>query len=585
MNKDNGRRASLLATCAELFVVIISVLAIILWLSNYYSAKRIVPAIDGDFGLTAMLGKSIQENGLKGYVWNSQIGYPDVSALFDTPFIDLAYLFEFWGVIKITKNYMIATYYLYFLSYSLAALTTWILLKYLDIPRPIRIVLSIAYAFAPYHFMRGMGHPTLSNYYILPLSILVVLITYKEKFKYVLPERYGFKQKLSFLCLLCLIGMQNVYYAFFSMLMVLVVVIYKMIYNKTLKPLFQEMGVFVIQAVAFILSLSPKLIYSYKYGMNEYAGIRLPLETEMYALKIIQLLLPPSYTRFSWLQRIVDEYRSTAFNINENALASLGVVAGSGFLLACVLFCYRYAKNEIRSSSLDQNLDILIVLLLILVLYSIPGGFGDIFSRLIMPELRCLNRVSILIAALSITILAIFIKKLLWQIKYKWALILISSALVIVGIYIDLPERNPDNWNVAAETQDEMYREFFATVEEKVGTGAAVYQLPFMEFPEAAPIINMQSYSHFKGYIYTDTIKWSYGGMKGRNLTAQKLYVDNGMSESFINGIKEAGFSGVYIDSSGFEDGGTQICEFYHDYLNEEPLISKDGRLFFFVIE
>ena len=111
-----------------------------------------------------------------------------------------------------------------------------------------------------------------------------------------------------------------------------------------------------------------------------------------------------------------------------------------------------------------------------------------------------------------------------------------------------------------------------------------IYQLPFSEFPEAAVINNMDDYSHLLGYIYTDTLKWSYGGMKGRNIAAQALNIDGGMSETFIKGIRDAGFSGLYIDTFGYEDNGASIIEYYKELLEQEPLCTEDGRLYFFYI-
>ena len=72
--------------------------------------------------------------------------------------------------------------------------------------------------------------------------------------------------------------------------------------------------------------------------------------------------------------------------------------------------------------------------------------------------------------------------------------------------------------------------------------------------------------------------------MKGRNVTATDLYIDDGMSENFLLNIKKMGFSGLYIDSYGYKDDGNEIIQFYKDILNKEPIVSDDGRLYFFKI-
>ena len=71
--------------------------------------------------------------------------------------------------------------------------------------------------------------------------------------------------------------------------------------------------------------------------------------------------------------------------------------------------------------------------------------------------------------------------------------------------------------------------------------------------------------------------------MKGRNVKAGELNIDQGMSYRFLAAIKDAGFEAVYIDLDGYEDGGNQALLFYNQ-LGVKPLISDDGKLYLFDI-
>ena len=86
-----------------------------------------------------------------------------------------------------------------------------------------------------------------------------------------------------------------------------------------------------------------------------------------------------------------------------------------------------------------------------------------------------------------------------------------------------------------------------------------IYELPMTLFPAVGPMNQVLDYSMFRGYYYTDTLRWSYGGEKGRNTVATDLYIDEGQSQEFVNNILDAGYAGVYIDILGFEDMGESV--------------------------
>src|SRR5207244_1350618 len=64
---------------------------------------------------------------------------------------------------------------------------------------------------------------------------------------------------------------------------------------------------------------------------------------------------------------------------------------------------------------------------------------------------------------------------------------------------------------------------FVRSVEDSLPSGAMVFQLPYVPYPEPSrealpryqPILR-HSYDHFRGYLHSQTLRWSYGGMKGR---------------------------------------------------------------------
>ena len=57
---------------------------------------------------------------------------------------------------------------------------------------------------------------------------------------------------------------------------------------------------------------------------------------------------------------------------------------------------------------------------------------------------------------------------------------------------------------------------FVAEMEAVLPEQAMVFQLPVMEFPEA-PVLGLLPYDHFRPYLYSKTLRFSFGSVKGRD--------------------------------------------------------------------
>ena len=58
--------------------------------------------------------------------------------------------------------------------------------------------------------------------------------------------------------------------------------------------------------------------------------------------------------------------------------------------------------------------------------------------------------------------------------------------------------------------------DFGKRMEEIPPSGAMVYQMPFVAFPEHPPIFAMSDYELLRPYLHTRTLRFSYGAMRGR---------------------------------------------------------------------
>ena len=132
----------------------------------------------------------------------------------------------------------------------------WYLLFKLKINRIINGVTSILFALAPYHFYRYMVHISLSNYYAIPLVILLVFI-----YTNIIEIEKREKILTSVICGI-LIGLSNPHYIFFGLILYALSYLYKaMKEQKILVPL-KQCIIYIPSVIIFALC---SLLFSFDF--------------------------------------------------------------------------------------------------------------------------------------------------------------------------------------------------------------------------------------------------------------------------------------------------------------------------------
>ncbi len=540
---------------------------------GYMSFRRdfdfdIFPSLYGDSTSMSAAVKSIQENGLYGMWFNARIGAPEVAAPIDGSAVDIILSLIIWVLSIFIKSTSRIQYVYFILTFALNSVSMALLLRKIKVNYETAFVCSLLYTAAPYHFGRGLGHLVLTNYMYFAIAVYLSFVILG------LIEENTDRWKIWICCILLGLGFAY-YYAFGLIVMATAYIVSFIKYGK--KEVFKKLWIMALLLLSIFISLLPKIGYSILNGKNPIILKRIFFEQEIYGLKIIQLLLPPSTSRFSALRALEQEYSSQAPLVNENVLASLGLVASIGFLALCAAFFLSFASKNKKEGNEWLVIDFLSLSTLVLILMGTIGGFGEIFNYLVTPQIRCYNRTSIYIAGLSLIMIAVLFDKI--KRKNRSIYYIVCAFVLSIGMIDQTVDMARGGQQAAKQTQ-KAYEKFFAKVEQQLDKEDMVYQLPHMDYPEVGGSFE---YRHFIGYLFTDTLKWSYGGIKGRNVAAAQLNIDEGMSYWFLKEIKDAGFSAVYIDLAGYEDGGDQVLSFYKQ-LGIEPTVSEDGMLYMYDI-
>jgi phosphoglycerol transferase len=156
------------------------------------------------------------------------------------------------------------------------------------------------------------------------------------------------------------------------------------------------------------------------------------------------------------------------------------------------------------------------------------------------------------------------------------------AVLLILGVADQTREQYPFPSDAARSgfTSD---RAFVRTVEASVPNRAMILQLPYIPFPESPPHNAMLDYDHFRGYLHSTRLRWSYGAMRGREGDQWQEELASMPIPRLVETAALAGFEGIYVDRNGYKDEeGPMLEEELFHLLKTTPLVSENGRLVFF---
>jgi phosphoglycerol transferase len=312
-------------------------------------------------------------------------------------------------------------------------------------------------------------------------------------------------------------------------------------------------------------------------------------EAEAYGLKITQLLLPIDGHRIPALARLKEKYNSGAPLVNENSNASLGVVGSIGFLalLGWLLF-WKPAVGQIQTEDGPRTLLTQLSLLNIGgVLLATIGGGASLFALLISSQMRSYNRVSIYLAFFSLFAVALLLEEFFRRrANSKRARTIFAAVLGFILLVGILDQTGKGVYFVphyaAFQAENASDADFVKRIEATVPAGVMIFQLPYVPFPENGPVHLMTDYEHFRPYLHSKHLRWSYGAIKERDTARWQMTAASLPIDQFLEAISLGGFSGVYVDRKGYADNGAEVEAKLRGTLGIEPLVSGNNQMLFF---
>jgi hypothetical protein len=273
--------------------------------------------------------------------------------------------------------------------------------------------------------------------------------------------------------------------------------------------------------------------------------------TEMYALKPVEFFIPPPFHHWDFLAFFGQRYTRWSDWRGEVFLPYLGLV-GIGGLVWLVLASIR--RLAARRTLPGQALSLTWILA-----YATIGGLTNVLALFASFQVfRATNRAAIFVSALVL----FFLIGRLSRLSARWPAglrLAAAAALAAIGVYDQLPrpESPADRSALAAAVRAD--QQFGPALESALPAEAMVFQLPVLGFPEVQPPYRLGDYEHFRPYLATNHLRFSYGAPKTRARSRWQGELASLPTAELVAQLEADGFAALYVNRKGYEDGAEKL--------------------------
>lgn len=529
------------------------------WFAGWYGTTgTLAPAsLSGQpflYGVDAIWHEVVIKQSLTGAPFTSaRFGYPFGANWNDWPSLD-------WGIIATTRvmglftsDYVLATNLLFLAGFPLAFITAFAVTRRLGMARMSSAVVGVTFALAPYHFERMLlhGHLFLTWYFTAPVYVLLA-------WRLVEPSSPASTRSRRALRLagIALLTAFNMYYVAFGLIVIAAGCLYALTERPARDVVRTALPVVSAQVIGIAVQFSPTILYSLSAGRDAVALVRPAMDSYYLGFTPLQLLLPHLTHRLSSLTTVTAQLQSVDQVRNENIMASLGVVAGAGFLALCSTILLALVGRAV-----DRRIKFFGLLLTTLFAFGVKGGAGFALALLDFTYIRSWNRTSIFIAFIALSTLLMLVEKYAARIPAHRARFALPLALVVAAciVWVDqTPRPCPACTHRLASNRNEV-RGFVSELEAKLPKGAAIYELPYVAFPGGQPVMTYESYNFMKPFLESSMLRFNLGSMQTRPGDNFFKQLSTASMTRQIGAARALGFSGMYVDRSGYADHGDEI--------------------------
>ena len=435
---------------------------------------------------------------------------------------------------------------------------------------------GLAYGLSPYMFAQSPHHSAIEWAWHVPLFTLVWRWFVTDPGIEPRSQRFRQATGIGFLT-----GLLNIYYTNILCQLTLISAGIQYLRTRARPALMAAAAVIGAAAIGFAISNVDTWTYKAVHGPNTGALVREYKWLEIYGLKIKDLFIPPVTHRSETLRNFSINHRKQAVLNDEDGAPYQGIVG-----LACLIWLASTAVSRMIHGR-EKEVPIEAWWVLWIVLMFTTGGLNAILGALGFTMFRGGCRYSIVILAITLLWAARRLSEMQSEAAAtsgdaaaatpRW----LAGAAALCGlIFWDQVPRSPTKEFLATiDRQVAADREFAEKMEAALPQGAMVFQIPVMEFPES-PMPGIPPYDHFRPYIFSKQLRFSYGTHKGRERERWQpavqgkffegaaidqqtglVRVNEANARVAVDELKRLGFAAIYVNRNGFPDRGKGVEE------------------------
>jgi hypothetical protein len=405
---------------------------------------------------------------------------------------------------------------------------------------------ALLFAFTFQAFNRGLPHLLLAFSWTVPLAILSCALVATSR-----RLRWWSAGGVLVLGTAVVLGISNPYALFLYLQLMGWSVIAQWLGRRRWENLKMGLAALAVAGAAFVVVEMHVWLFTPDTAADS------PLErnyggTERYALKPLELVVPPASHRWEPLAFFGNRYlRWSDWRSTEAFAPYLGVGGVAALVwLAAEAFVAVLRRRRVPGQALTAGW---------VLAFASVGGITNIFAFFTgLALFRASNRFSIFLSAVVLLFLVSRMSRWWRGRSMGWSLAG-ATALAVIGLADELPRSATPERVERAKRMAASDRELGQRLEDALPDGAMVFQLPVVTFPEAPVHFQLGDSEHFRPFLATETLRFSYGSIKGRSRGQWQRDLARLPTADMVRALESYGFSAIYLNRRGFADRGDRI--------------------------
>lgn len=496
-----------------------------------------------------------------------RLGAPGVANWNDWPIIEEFHIYtqgllaKYVGIFAALNLWMI-------LMHLLAAMTFFAVARFLRCQRPLAFVGGLAFGLAPFIFSQLPHHGSVAAVWHVPFFLLVWAWVSEEPGIPPGSGKFWFALAVAFFT-----GVQNVYFTniFCQLTLLGAVILY--LRNRSLSAALSAGAIILAAACAFGLMNLDTFLYHLQFGTGTKSLVREYKWLEIYGLKLVDFFIPPINHLSAGFREFSNRHRAICILQEEGSYLGLVGNASLLFLIGTTAWRVIFRKADAIPREAWQVLWV--------VAMATTGGLNAILGASGFTLFRASYRYSIIVLAI---VLLYAIRRLSKASSLRGSPgVWVAAGLSLLIIWDQMPNPPSPEERGQIARQIDSDRQFIARMEASIPDKGMVFQLPIMEFPES-PAPGVPPYDHFRPYLYSKDLRFSFGSMKGREDTAWQTELAQYDLSTIVDILREKGFAAIYINRGGFPDKADGLLDALKKLGLHERIDSAAGDLVCLII-